>query len=195
MFIVLSICLFICFFLSLAICLSVCLCVCLLWVCLYEFLAICLYVNRSICSLPLYLNFLSECLYVCLCVCGLSVCLSAFGLYICVCDCLYICSRWGMRWWEKDSSKTQNLLNSLTVTFRLQTSYLFATSHTAESHAGSKVYTVYETFVDPATPPFPLHLGSHTRALLVSPDRRHLFVTPSDRRPVFWGGLFPENQK
>jgi hypothetical protein len=29
-------------------------------------------------------------------------------------------------------------------------------------------------------PPFPIppHLGSHTRALLVSQDRRHLFVTP-----------------
>jgi hypothetical protein len=33
---------------------------------------------------------------------------------------------------------------------------------------------------DPATPPppVPLHLGSYTRALLVSLDRRHLFVTP-----------------
>jgi hypothetical protein len=30
----------------------------------------------------------------------------------------------------------------------------------------------------PATPPSPLHLGSYTRALLVSQDRRHLFVTP-----------------
>ncbi len=27
-------------------------------------------------------------------------------------------------------------------------------------------------------PPPPLHLGSYTRALLVSQDRRHLFVTP-----------------
>jgi hypothetical protein len=26
--------------------------------------------------------------------------------------------------------------------------------------------------------PLPLHLGSYTRALLVSKDRRHLFVTP-----------------
>ncbi len=32
---------------------------------------------------------------------------------------------------------------------------------------------------DPATPPpLPPHLGSYTRALLVSQDRRHLFVTP-----------------
>ncbi len=30
---------------------------------------------------------------------------------------------------------------------------------------------------DPATP-LPLHLGANTRALLVSQDRRHLFVTP-----------------
>ncbi len=30
---------------------------------------------------------------------------------------------------------------------------------------------------DPATPPFPPHLGSYTRALLVNQDRRHLFVT------------------
>jgi hypothetical protein len=30
---------------------------------------------------------------------------------------------------------------------------------------------------DPATPP-PPHLGSYTKALLVSQDRRHLFVTP-----------------
>ncbi len=31
---------------------------------------------------------------------------------------------------------------------------------------------------DAATPPLPTHLGSCTRALLVSQDRRHLFVTP-----------------
>jgi hypothetical protein len=33
---------------------------------------------------------------------------------------------------------------------------------------------------DPATPPspLPLHLGFYTTALLVSRDRRHLFVTP-----------------
>ncbi len=31
---------------------------------------------------------------------------------------------------------------------------------------------------DPATPRLPPHLGSYTRALLVSQDRRHLFVTP-----------------
>jgi hypothetical protein len=31
---------------------------------------------------------------------------------------------------------------------------------------------------DPATPPHPRILGSSTRALLVSQDRRHLFVTP-----------------
>jgi hypothetical protein len=34
---------------------------------------------------------------------------------------------------------------------------------------------------DPATPPpssLPPHMGSYTRALLVSQDRRHLFVTP-----------------
>ncbi len=30
---------------------------------------------------------------------------------------------------------------------------------------------------DTATPPFPLHMGSYNRALLVSKDRRHLFVT------------------
>ncbi len=31
---------------------------------------------------------------------------------------------------------------------------------------------------DSATTPLPPHLGSYTRALLVSQDRRHLFVTP-----------------
>jgi hypothetical protein len=31
---------------------------------------------------------------------------------------------------------------------------------------------------DPEPPPIPPHLGSYTRALLVSQDRRHLFVTP-----------------
>ena len=31
---------------------------------------------------------------------------------------------------------------------------------------------------DPATPPLLLHLGSYTRALLVSQHRRHLYVTP-----------------
>jgi hypothetical protein len=30
----------------------------------------------------------------------------------------------------------------------------------------------------PQLPPLPPHLGSYTRALLVSKDRRHLFVTP-----------------
>ncbi len=35
---------------------------------------------------------------------------------------------------------------------------------------------------DPATPPLPQHLDSYTRELLVSQDRRHLFVTP-------WTGL------
>ncbi len=32
--------------------------------------------------------------------------------------------------------------------------------------------------LDPANLPLPPHLGSYTRALLVSQDRRHLFVTP-----------------
>jgi hypothetical protein len=31
---------------------------------------------------------------------------------------------------------------------------------------------------DPATLPLPPHMGSYTRALLVSQDKRHLFVTP-----------------
>ncbi len=31
---------------------------------------------------------------------------------------------------------------------------------------------------EPATPPLPPHFGSYTRALLVSQDRRHFFVTP-----------------
>ncbi len=35
---------------------------------------------------------------------------------------------------------------------------------------------------DPATPPLPPHLGSYTRALLVSQDRRHLFLTPCPNR-------------
>jgi hypothetical protein len=30
----------------------------------------------------------------------------------------------------------------------------------------------------PQPPPLPPHLGSYTRSLLVSQDRRHLFVTP-----------------
>ncbi len=34
------------------------------------------------------------------------------------------------------------------------------------------MYSLAET---PATPPLPPHLGSYTRALLVSQDRRHLF--------------------
>jgi hypothetical protein len=36
----------------------------------------------------------------------------------------------------------------------------------------------------PRNPP-PPHLGSYTRALLVSQDRRHLFVTPCMLRTVF----------
>jgi hypothetical protein len=35
---------------------------------------------------------------------------------------------------------------------------------------------------DPATHPLPQPWGSHTRALLVSHDKRHLFVTPSTRQ-------------
>ncbi len=35
---------------------------------------------------------------------------------------------------------------------------------------------------DLATPPIPMHLGSYTRALLVSQDRWHLFVTYTHRR-------------
>jgi hypothetical protein len=31
---------------------------------------------------------------------------------------------------------------------------------------------------NPRPPPIPLHFGSYTRALLVSQERRHLFVTP-----------------
>jgi hypothetical protein len=35
-----------------------------------------------------------------------------------------------------------------------------------------------QLYCDLATSTLPLHLGSYTRALLVSQDRRHLFVTP-----------------
>jgi hypothetical protein len=38
-----------------------------------------------------------------------------------------------------------------------------------------QLYSLSETL---QLPPFPPHLGSYTRALLVSQDRRHLFVTP-----------------
>jgi hypothetical protein len=38
-----------------------------------------------------------------------------------------------------------------------------------------QLYSLAET---PATPPLPQHLGSYTRALLVSQDRQHLFGTP-----------------
>jgi hypothetical protein len=38
-----------------------------------------------------------------------------------------------------------------------------------------QLYSLAET---PVTSPLPPHLGSYTRALLVSQDRRHLFVTP-----------------
>ncbi len=39
-------------------------------------------------------------------------------------------------------------------------------------------------------PPLPPHLGSYTRALLVSQDRRHLFVTPLTNRA--WGSIDPD---
>jgi hypothetical protein len=38
--------------------------------------------------------------------------------------------------------------------------------------------TLYSLTETPQLPPIPLHMGSYTRALLVSQDRRHLFVTP-----------------
>ncbi len=41
-----------------------------------------------------------------------------------------------------------------------------------------QLYSLAET---PQLPPLPPHLGSYTRALLVSQDRRHLFVTPGVR--------------
>jgi hypothetical protein len=40
----------------------------------------------------------------------------------------------------------------------------------------------YTNWLRPRTPP-PPHLGSYTRALVVSQDRRHLFETLSDRNP------------
>ncbi len=46
---------------------------------------------------------------------------------------------------------------------------------------------------DPPTPPLPPHFGSsYTRALLVSQDRRHLFVTPCSRGFHYWtkNGVF-----
>jgi hypothetical protein len=46
-------------------------------------------------------------------------------------------------------------------------------------------YSLAET----ATPPLPPHLGSYTRALLVSQDRPHLFVTPA---PATYTMLFRE---
>jgi hypothetical protein len=48
-----------------------------------------------------------------------------------------------------------------------------------QSYLGScvKLYSLAET---PQLPP-PPHLGSNTRALLVSQDRRHLFITPCSR--------------
>jgi hypothetical protein len=42
----------------------------------------------------------------------------------------------------------------------------------------ASVYSCILIGWDLATPPLPPHLGSYTRALLVSLDRRHLFVTP-----------------
>jgi hypothetical protein len=44
--------------------------------------------------------------------------------------------------------------------------------------ATDSVYTAAPIGRDPATPLLPPHLGSYTRALLASKDRRHLFVTP-----------------
>ncbi len=41
-------------------------------------------------------------------------------------------------------------------------------------HACAHLYSMAET---PQSPP-PPHLGSYTRALLVSQDRRHLYVAP-----------------
>jgi hypothetical protein len=40
--------------------------------------------------------------------------------------------------------------------------------------AGVQLFSLAET---PQLPPLPPHLGSYTRALLVSQDRQHLFVT------------------
>jgi hypothetical protein len=50
------------------------------------------------------------------------------------------------------------------------------------------VYSLAET-PQPPPPTLPPHLGSYTRALLVSPDRRLLFVTTErDARAVSEGG-------
>ncbi len=42
-----------------------------------------------------------------------------------------------------------------------------------------QLYSLAET---PQLSPLPQHLGSYTKALLISQDRRHLFVTPWPRR-------------
>ncbi len=42
---------------------------------------------------------------------------------------------------------------------------------------------------DPPPTPISPHFGSYTRALLVSQDRRHLFVTP-----LFWAVIYVKNQ-
>jgi len=42
---------------------------------------------------------------------------------------------------------------------------------------------------DPATPSLPPHLGLYTRALLVSQDRRHLFITPCLKPSKSWGHM------
>jgi hypothetical protein len=49
----------------------------------------------------------------------------------------------------------------------------------------SKVYLYSCThWLGPATSPFPPQLGSYTLALLVSQDKRHLFVTPCFKRTL-----------
>jgi hypothetical protein len=47
------------------------------------------------------------------------------------------------------------------------------------------MYTAVLIGWGPQPPPPPPHLGSYLRALLVSQDRRHLFVTPGDTHQQF----------
>jgi hypothetical protein len=51
----------------------------------------------------------------------------------------------------------------------------------------AQLYSFAETRT---TPPIPRYMGSYTRALLVSQDRRHPFVTPFMALYVWEGGFF-----
>ncbi len=68
--------------------------------------------------------------------------------------------------------------------------FYHCSNHRVNIYLGSCV--MLHSLAETQQPHIPPHLGSFTRALLVSQDRRHLFVTPCEQRKNCRMGRFAE---